>query len=88
MDVESVLDLLHLYPRRVHDRTAVTALEDLEIGTETTVFGSTVKVVSRLTKARKKMVIVTVQGGEARLDVTFFNQPWREKQLEIGRAHV
>mgnify|MGYP003336842515 CR=1 FL=1 len=84
MDVESVLDLLHLYPRRVHDRTAVTALEDLEIGTETTVFGSTVKVVSRLSKARKKMVIVTVQGGEARLDVTFFNQPWREKQLAEG----
>jgi ATP-dependent DNA helicase RecG len=84
MGVETVLDLLHLYPRRIHDRTAITPIDQLEIGTETTVFGSVVKVSSRFTKTRKKMVVATVEGGGARLEVTFFNQPWREKQLAEG----
>ncbi|MFM9014744.1 MAG: DEAD/DEAH box helicase, partial [Gemmatimonadota bacterium] len=83
-EVHTVLDLLHLYPRRIHDRTAVTPIDQLEIGTETTVFGSVVKVSSRFTKARKKMVVATVEGGDARLEVTFFNQPWREQQLGEG----
>ena len=84
MEVETVLDLLHLYPRRIHDRTAVTSLADLEIGEETTVFGTVVRTMSRLTKQRKRMVVATVEHGDARLEVTFFNQPWREKQLATG----
>jgi ATP-dependent DNA helicase RecG len=84
MEVETVLDLLHLYPRRIHDRTAVTSLADLEIGEETTVFGTVVRTISRFTKQRRKMVVATVEHGDARLEVTFFNQPWREKQLAAG----
>ena len=83
MDVHSVLDLLRLYPRRIHDRTAVTPLSELEVGAETTVFGSILQVTSRVTRNRKRMVVATVEGGGARLEVTFFNQPW-----QIGRAHV
>lgn len=84
MDVESVLDLLRLYPRRIHDRTAVASLDDLEVGDEATVFGSIVSVTSRMTRNRKKMVLAKVEGGAVRLEVTFFNQPWRERQLEVG----
>ena len=84
MGVHSVLDLLRLYPRRIHDRTAITPLSELEVGTETTVFGTVVQVASRVTKTRKRMVVATVEGGEARLEVTFFNQPWRAQQLAEG----
>ena len=84
MEVETVLDLLHLYPRRIHDRTAVTPIDQLEIGTETTVFGSVLAISSRVTKNRKKMVVARVGDDQARLEVTFFNQPWRATQMPVG----
>ena len=57
MGVHSVLDLLRLYPRRIHDRTAITPLSELEVGTETTVFGTVVQVASRSPRPDRKSTV-------------------------------
>ncbi len=81
-EVETVLDVLMLYPRRWIDRTREARIADLAPGEEGLVM-ATVRAV-RLVPARgrgRPRVEVVVHDGSASMTVTFFNQPWRAKQL-------
>ena len=82
--VQSVLDLLQHYPRRYHDRTRQAEIAELTVGEEATIVGEVVKASSRLTRQRKKMVEAVVDDGSGRVNLVFFNQPWRERQLAPG----
>jgi ATP-dependent DNA helicase RecG len=79
-----VLDLLGHYPRRYHDRTHQSEIADLEVGEEATIVAEVIGISSRLTRQRKKMVEGVVDDGSGRINLVFFNQPWREKQLAPG----
>jgi ATP-dependent DNA helicase RecG len=82
--IESVYDLLAFYPRRWVDRTNEARVSDLEAGKEALVLVTVRSVTKRITKNRKTMVTALVGDGSGRLTITFFNQPWREKQLVEG----
>jgi ATP-dependent DNA helicase RecG len=82
--VDSVLDLVTTYPRRWIDRTRQARVADLEVGTEALVLVTVRRVTKRTTRQRRTMVTVQVGDGSGRLEVVFFNQPWRERQLHEG----
>ncbi len=82
--IESVLDLLSHYPRRYHDRTRTSEIAELEVGEEATIVSEVQRSSSRITRNRKKMVEVVVEDGSGLLNLVFFNQPWREKQMTPG----
>ena len=82
--IETVLDLLQHYPRRYHDRTRHADIAELEVGEQATIVAEVRKVSSRPTRQRKKMVEVVVEDSSGLLNLVFFNQPWREKQLLAG----
>jgi len=85
-DVRTVLDLLMLYPRRWIDRSREARIADLSPGEEGLVMGS-VRAVRLAHSARgrgRPRVEVVVHDGSASMTVTFFNQPWRAKQLRQG----
>jgi ATP-dependent DNA helicase RecG len=84
MGIETVFDLLTVYPRRYIDRTKRVDLSDLTVGEEAAVFGEVTKVKSRRTKQGKAMVEVSVADDGGSLHVVFFNQAWRERQLPVG----
>lgn len=84
MGIESVLDLLEHFPRRYHDRTRVASIDDLGDGEEATIVAEVRKVAARTTRGRRSLVEVTVSDGRSYLTLTFFNQPWRKQQLEVG----
>ena len=84
LGIESVLDLLWTYPRRYIDRTRQADLADLVVGDEAVVLGRVTKVSSRSTRQRRSMVVVDVEDATGMMQVTFFNQPWRESQLLVG----
>jgi len=84
LGIESVFDLLTLYPRRYIDRTKRVDLSDLTVGEEAAIFAEVTKVSSRRTKQGKVMVEVTVADDGGSIKVVFFNQPWRERQLLKG----
>ncbi|NNE73733.1 MAG: ATP-dependent DNA helicase RecG [Acidimicrobiales bacterium] len=86
--ITSVFDLLTHYPRRYLDRTREATIDSLPVGEEGMVFVTVQKVSSRRTRNRRTMVEATVSDGESRMGLTFFNQPWRERQLEIGAEAV
>ncbi len=88
VEISSVLDLLTHYPRRYIDRTKEASIRDLEVGDEGMVLVEILSITSRRTKNRRTMVTASVTDGTGRMKLTFFNQPWRERQLNEGMQAV
>ena len=84
MGIATVLDLVTTYPRRWVDRTNEARIGDLRPGVEALVLGQVRSVSKRTTKSRKALVTAVIGDGSGRLTATFFNQPWRERQLAEG----
>ncbi len=90
LGVETVLDLLTHYPRRYIDGTRLVPIADLVPGDRASVV-ATVTRVSRPTsgygRGRRRppsRVVIQIADASGRLDVVFFNQAWRAKQLPVG----
>ncbi len=84
INVDNLLDLVTFYPRRWVDRSNEARIADLEPGEEALVLATVRSVTKRVTRNRRTMVNVNVGDGSGRMDVVFFNQPWRERQLREG----
>src|SRR4051812_15025302 len=84
LDVTSVLDLLTYYPRRYLDRTRQARIADVRVGEEATVLVEVKRSSARRTRNGKSLVTVDVSDESGHLKLTFFNQPWRERQLRPG----
>jgi ATP-dependent DNA helicase RecG len=84
IDVDDLLDLLTHYPRRWVDRTHEARIADLVPGEQALVLATVRSVAKRVTRNRRTMVTANVGDGSGRMDVVFFNQPWRERQLRDG----
>ena len=84
MGIRTILDLVTFYPRRYIDRTNQAAIADLVEGEQAMVLARVRKVGSRRTRQGRTMVDVDLFDGSSYLKVTFFNQPWRAKQLREG----
>ena len=82
--VDNLLDLVTFYPRRWVDRSNEARIADLTPGEEALVLATVRSVNKRVTRNRRTMVNVNVGDGSGRMDVVFFNQPWRERQLREG----
>ncbi len=82
--IESVFDLLTTYPRRYLDRTRRVDVAELAVGDEAAVWAQVTRVRARRTRQGRSMVEVRVADEGGALDVVFFNQPWRERQLAVG----
>lgn len=87
-DIFTVLDLLTHYPRRYIDRTREASIGSLAEGDEGMVLAEIERVDSRRTRNRRTMVTVRVTDGTGKMTLTFFNQPWRERQLRVGMQAV
>ena len=85
MGIDTVLDLLEHYPRRYVDRTERAEIHELEIGQEATVDAEVRSIHARRTRDRKRTIVnATVYDGTGLLEIVFFNQAWRERQLRPG----
>jgi ATP-dependent DNA helicase RecG len=88
MGIETVLDLLTHYPRRYIDRTNQADIADLVDGQESMVLGKVRRATARRTRQGRTMVEIVLFDGSSYLSLTFFNQPWRVKQLSEGTQVV
>ncbi|HXA75163.1 MAG TPA: ATP-dependent DNA helicase RecG [Acidimicrobiales bacterium] len=89
LGIDNVLDLLTTYPRRYIDRTRQADVSDLVIGDEAAVLAAVESAHSRPTRrGGRAMVELTVRDDTGRLNIVFFNQPWRAKQLESGTEAI
>lgn len=86
--IDSILDLLTHYPRRYLDRTRQERIADLLPGDEAMVIATVRRSEARRTRNNKTMVSVEASDGSGTLKVSFFNQPWRQRQLAAGTEAV
>ena len=82
--ISDVLELLMTYPRRWVDRTNQQRVADAALGEEALLVVEVRGVEERQMRNRRKMVNVRVGDGTGTLRITFFNQPWRARQLTVG----
>ncbi len=81
----TVGDLLRHYPRRYAERGELTAIAGLVDKDHVTVVAEIAKVTTRRMRSKKGSILeVLVTDGTDSLDITFFNQPWRERELRVG----
>jgi ATP-dependent DNA helicase RecG len=81
MNIHSVLDLLFFYPRKWNDRTNAVAIEALVPGEEAVVSAEIISISTKRPRGRKPIVELRLSDGTGTLLVSFFNQPWRSRQL-------
>jgi ATP-dependent DNA helicase RecG len=88
MGIECVLDLLTHYPRRYIDRSNQVDIAHLVDAQEAMVLGKVRRSTARRTRQGRTLVEVVLFDGSSYLSLTFFNQPWRVKQLSEGTQVV
>ena len=88
MGIENVLDLITHYPRRYIDRTNQASISELVPGEEAMVLATVRRNNTRRTRQGRSLVEVDLFDGSSYLRATFFNQPWRGRQLAEGTQAV
>ena len=90
LGIDTVLDLVTHYPRRYIDGTRLVPIADLAVGDKASVLGEVTRVsrppsgYGRGRRRAPSRVVVGIADDSGRLDVVFFNQAWRAKQLAVG----
>jgi ATP-dependent DNA helicase RecG len=91
LGIESVLDLLTHYPRRYIDGTRLVPIADLVPGGKVSLVATVVRVSQPPSgygrprgRRSPSRVVIRVADASGHLDVVFFNQTWRAKQLPVG----
>ncbi|MGK9146735.1 ATP-dependent DNA helicase RecG [Plantibacter flavus] len=83
--IDTVGDLLEHYPRRYARRGELTVLGQLPLGEDVTIVADVLEVRERSMKQRRGSILeVVISDGQGRLNLTFFNQPWRANELKPG----
>ncbi|MDQ1485566.1 MAG: ATP-dependent helicase RecG, partial [Actinomycetota bacterium] len=83
--LRTVGDLLRHYPRRFAQRGDLTDLRDLQPGEYATIFAEVKSVATRPIRQNLRKTDVTVTDGTRSMTLTFFNQPWQQRNLRMGR---
>jgi ATP-dependent DNA helicase RecG len=86
LGLSTVGQLLRHYPRRFNERGELTDLSKLVEGEEVTVLAEVESTSTRRIPGRKLNILeVSISSGRHRATLSFFNQPWRERDLRPGR---
>ncbi len=82
--ITTVTDLLLHVPRRYIDRSMTRPLSDLPVGEEVTAVATVKKISTRRPRRNLSITEATVFDGSGYLFAVWFNQPFRERQLNEG----
>ena len=86
LGVETIEDLLLLFPRRLEDRTRFVEIGSLREGMDACV-RATVHVIQKVrSKRRMTLVKAAIGDGTGFLSLIWFNQPWIADQIKKGMA--
>jgi ATP-dependent DNA helicase RecG len=89
LNLRTIKDLLHFYPRRYSDLSTLKPINRLNYGEELSII-AVVDSINMHTAGKKKLRIIeaVVSDGTGSLRVTWFNQPWLLKNIPIGKQII
>lgn len=88
LGVQTIRDLLYLFPRRHDDFSHLRKISELMYGEQVTVAGVIMSTHNRPTKRGQTMTQTTISDGTGTIQASWFNQPYLEEQLKVGRKIV
>ena len=88
LGIRTLEDLISCFPRQYEDRTKFLFIESLQVGIPAC-FEATVVTEPRTSYIRKGLTSTrcTVADCSARLRLTWFNQPWMSRTLQVGTSY-
>ncbi|MFZ0548285.1 MAG: ATP-dependent DNA helicase RecG [Candidatus Promineifilaceae bacterium] len=87
LGAETVWDLLYIFPRRYDDYSLMKPINRLQYGETVTVIGTIWEVRARQAR-NHKLVQAVISDGTAKIQATWFNQPWLTDKLRTGMQVV
>lgn len=88
LGVETVWELLYLFPRRHDDYTKMVPIQDLKYGDQVTVIGTIWETRARRTRTNQIIVQSVISDGTGKIQATWFNQKWLVDKLPAGMQIV
>jgi ATP-dependent DNA helicase RecG len=88
LGVQTIGDLLTLYPRRYEDYSAIRPIGTLRPGEQVTIVGQIWDAHGHMSHRGKHVTTVTISDGSGTLQATWFNQPFLDKQMQPGRSII
>lgn len=89
LGVESIEDLLYLFPRRYEDRRNITPIAQTQLGESQTITGTVRQYAARKSWHTKKHVTeVILDDGTGRMFCVWFNQPYLQSYFKEGKKVV
>lgn len=82
LGIYSANDLLYYFPRKHIDYSTRTKIRDLEVGTDTTIFGRIKSVEAYTTKSKLGVVKVRIADGTGSINLNFFSAKASKYMLE------
>ncbi len=82
--IESIFDLLTCYPYRYEDRRRVSEVAALSPGDSSWIHGRITEIKGYRSRRGRAVVEAGVDDATGTMQVVFFNQPWRARQLHAG----
>lgn len=83
----TIWELLYVFPRRYDDYTLMKPINRLQYGETVTVIGTVWEVRARQAR-NHKLVQAVISDGTAKIQATWFNQPWLTGKLKAGMQVV
>lgn len=88
LGVETIRDLLYLFPHRYDDFRALKTIDQLEYGEEVTIVGTIWETQNRETRRGQTITTTIISDGTSTIQAIWFNQPYLLKSLKPGRQIV
>jgi len=88
LEIHSLRDLLYYFPYRYDDYTAMRRINCLRVGEQVTIVGNILQARTRRDSRNHYLTRVVINDGTGSIEATWFNQPYLERQLVVGREIV
>lgn len=85
--IDTVLDLLQLYPTRYEDYSLVSAVATLQPGETVTISGRIKSFDNTYTRKRMTIQKARINDGTGTIDLVWFNQPYLRTNLKINEVY-
>ena len=87
LGIETVEDLIYHFPFRYEDYSLVSEIAKVQPGETVTIRGEVVSMKNEYTRLGKKIQKAIVADAAAKIEITWFNQPFLVKTIKVGERY-
>ena len=88
LGIATIQDMLYTLPRRYDDYREMRTLNHVRPGEHVTVLAAVRSVAKKEGRGRRPYLLITLDDGTNTMQVTFFGQPWLQRQFRRGSQLV